>query len=189
MNDLLYALQGKGKFGEHTALRVRFPPNDYLDQEEVKKRPFLRYDYPGVRFSEKRGIDWDMSPQELFHLSDTLHHMSLIICYASSISVDAALLDRPVININFEPITGKSVDGSAIKFYAMAHYKKALETGGIRLVNSEQELITWVNAYLGNPLLDHEGRVRLAREQCQFLDGKSGERIGKFILEQLHVHS
>lgn len=185
MIDLLYALQQRGKFGKKAVLRVRFPPNDYFDHEEINKRPFLRYDYPGVRFSKKRGVDWDMSPGELSHLTDTLHHMSLLICYGSSISVDAALLDKPVININFEPVTRKSTDLSAIKFYGMTHYKKALETGGIRLVNSEEELIKWVTAYLEKPWLDHDGRVRLAREQCQFLDGKSGERIGKFILKQL----
>ncbi len=185
MIDLLYELRQKGRFGDHAVLRVRFPPNDYFDYEEINKRPFLRYDYPGVRFSKKRGVDWDMSPRELSHLTDTLRHMSLLICYGSSMSVDAALLDKPVININFEPVTCKSTDLSAVKFYGMTHYKKALETGGIRLVNSERELIKWVTAYLENPSLDHDGRARLAREQCQFLDGRSGERIGKFILKQL----
>jgi len=50
------------------------------------------------------------------------------------------------------------------------------------LVNNEKELIVWINKYLKNPEIDKEKRLALAKQQCQFLDGKSGERIGKFIL-------
>ena len=50
-------------------------------------------------------------------------------------------------------------------------------------MKSEEELVEWVNAYFKQPSLDREGRARLAKEQCEFLDGKSGERIGRFILE------
>ena len=66
----------------------------------------------------------------------------------------------------------------------MALYS-VLTEGEEILFPSEEELIKWVAAYLENPSLDHDGRARLAREQCQFLDGRSGERIGKFILKQL----
>ena len=67
----------------------------------------------------------------------------------------------------------------------MEHYRNALSAGGIRLVRSESELIKWTNGYLTNPQLDQEGRRMLVLEQCKFLDGKSGERIGKFILANL----
>ena len=54
------------------------------------------------RFSNKRGVDWDMSNNDLRHLHDTLENISILICYASSISIDAIVFDKPVININFE---------------------------------------------------------------------------------------
>lgn len=181
--DLLERLRKEGHFGENVSLHVRFSPNEFPEKEELARRPWLSYTHPGIRFSEHRGIDWDMDFEELRHLTDTLHHMSVMICYASSISVDAAVLDKPVINLNFE-IKPQQLLSSPTKFYQMTHYKKALDSGGIRLVNSKKELVESVRRYLNDPSLDAEGRKKLAGEQCQFLDGKSGERIGKFILSQ-----
>jgi len=100
MIDLLYFLERDGKLG-NTAVLVRFQPNDFFNEEEVKKRPFMRYDYPGKRFSSKRGVDWDMDAGDIQHLVDTLYHASLVICFASSIGIDSALFGRAVIKINF----------------------------------------------------------------------------------------
>jgi CDP-glycerol glycerophosphotransferase (TagB/SpsB family) len=183
--DLLYRLQGEGKFGADAAVLVRFQPNDFLDEAELKKRPHLIYDYPGIRFSGTRGVDWDMNAEHLKHLRDTLHHISLLVCYASSVSIDAAVFDKPIININFETRKVDSFEKASTKYYSFTHYKKALRAGGIRLVQNEGELVDWANQYLANPSIDREGRQRLVAEQCQFTDGKSGERIGKFILRLL----
>jgi len=136
-------------------------------------------------FSEERGIDWDLNFDDLRHLKNTLYHMSLIVCYASSISVDAAIFDKPVININFEIRPNELMVKSPTQFYRMTHYKKALETGGIKMAESSEKLLEWINRYINNPEVDREGRGRLVREQCQFTDGKSGERIGNFILENI----
>ncbi|MBI4992214.1 MAG: CDP-glycerol glycerophosphotransferase family protein [Candidatus Harrisonbacteria bacterium] len=181
--DLLYRLRDSGRFGDGADLLVRFQPNDFLDEAELKKRPHLKYDYPGTRFSSTRGIDWDMNAEHLKHLRDTLHHMSLLVCYASSVSIDAAIFDKPIININFETRKPDSFEESSTKYYSFTHYKKALATGGIRLASSEEELVAAIKEYLADSSPDREGRKRLVREQCQFVDGKAGERIGKFILE------
>lgn len=185
MMDLLDRLAKGGKFGEHVAVLVRFPPNDFIDPKELDKRPDLLYTYPGTRFSEKRGVDWDMNFAELKYLSDTLYHMSLLICYASSISIDAAALDRPIINLNFEIRPHEILSKSPTQFYKMEHYKKALDTGGIHLVGSEDELIELVKKYLENPALDRRARAMLVESQCKFKDGKSGERIANFVLSYL----
>ncbi len=183
--DLLEDLSKKGRFGEKVKVLVRFPPNDFIEEKELKKRPELLYDYPGTRFSEKRGVDWDMDSGELKHLSETLYHMSLLICYASSISIDAVVFDKPVINIDFE-LGGISVLAkSPTQFYQMEHYRQALRTGGICLVDSIEDLVSAVKKYLDNPALDQEGRKKLVEEQCVFTDGKSGERIGDFVLSHL----
>ncbi|TSD03976.1 MAG: hypothetical protein Greene071436_207 [Parcubacteria group bacterium Greene0714_36] len=185
--DMIEQYRREGAFGDGMELLVRFPPNDFVDQKEIKKRPWLRYQHPGVRFSEARGtgIDWDMTFPELEELANTLFHMSMVICYASSISVDAAVIDRPVINIGFELRPRVKGVKSPVQFYRQTHYEKALATGGIHLAHTREDLVEWVRQYLAHPECDREGRRRLATEQCAFLDGKSGERIGAFILDFL----
>jgi len=167
------------------SLFVRFPPNDFANQEEIRKRPWLRFYLPGRRFSKKRGTDWDMDFKDLALLSDTLRHASLVICYASSISIDAAVFDKPVVNLDFEVKPGQLMIKSPTRFFDMSHYKKALATGGIRLVHSKEELSDWVCKYLSDPSLDRGGRKRLLEEQCLLTDGNSGERAATRIISFL----
>ena len=181
--DLLRRWQAEGALPADVEFLVRFQPNDAVREEEIQKRPWLRYDRPGVRFSAERGVDWDMREPELRHLADTLFHSSLLICYASSLSVDAAIFGKPVININFEITPSEHMIKSPAQFYAMAHYGNALRTGGIRLVASSGELCAWIRRYLDDPALDQSGRQRLVEEQCGRLDGRAGERIAGAILQ------
>lgn len=184
MIDLIYAMRDQGAFGDHVSVLVRFPPNEQLDMREVARRPFLTYDYPGIRFTSERGSDWDMTADDTQHLIDTLYHMSLLVCYASSLSIDAAVFDKPVINVNFEVKKNQYLLKSPTQYYGTTHYQKALRAGGIRLAGSREELAAWAMRYLEDPSHDREGRKRLVREQCRFTDGKSGERIGTFVLHQ-----
>jgi len=183
--DLLHNLIERQRQIPNAQLFVRFQPNDFVDREELTRRPWLRYDLPGLRFGSERGGDWDMTREDAERLRDTLAHASLVISYASSLGIDAALMGRPVININFE--IGESAARvpslrSPTFYYGTEHYRKALATGGIRLVGSIEELMEWTRRYLDNPELDRHGRERLVSEQCAFTDGKSGERIARAVL-------
>lgn len=195
MIDRMHELNREGTLGPNVAMLVRFQPNDFFKEEEFQKRPWLVYTYPGTRFSDSQAVvannrvDWDMNAHDLQYLTDTLAHASLVVCYASSIGIDAALMGKPVINLNFEVHASARAQKSPTQFYKMEHYKKALQTGGLRLVNSETELIEWVNTYLRDPSRDADKRAELIRQQCVYTDGKSGERIGRFVLQATTIKS
>lgn len=182
MIDALHALVADERLVPNAELFVRFQPNDYFDERELAARPWMKYAYPGIRYGTVRGGDWDMDFAELANLTDTLAHISLLICYASSMSVDAAVFDKPVINIDFELKPARRMSKSPTQFYRMEHYQKALASGGIRVVRNTHELADWINHYLNDPGLDRAGRKRLIREQCGKLDGRAGERIAREII-------
>ena len=181
--DLLTAWIKEGKITAQ--LLVRFQPNDFFNEVELKKRPSLIYDWPGIRFSKERGVDWDMSFADLKHLTDTLFHADLFVCYASSMSIDAAIFDKPVINIDFEVRPKEVMAKSPTYFYQMTHYQNAVRTGGIKYPKSKEEFLRNINDYLANPSADRSGRARLIREQCGAVDGRAGERIGEFIISKI----
>lgn len=185
MIDLLRSLIDRSLVPEGTELLVRFQPNDAVDPELLEARPWLKYDVPGTRFSNLRGTDWDMSDKDTQRLMDTLYHASLFICYTSSLSVDAAVFGKPVINVNFELQKIEKPSESPIQYYQMAHYKNAIRSGGIKVVNDKDELLRWINVYLENPGIDEDKRKRLVHEQCGPMDGRAGERIGSFTLNYL----
>lgn len=180
--DLLRRWVSAGTLPADVDFLVRFQPNDFVDEAEIAKRPWLHYDRPGVRFTKERGVDWDMSGAELRHLADTLSHAALLVCYASSLSVNAAVFGKPVINIGFEITPRVRLRKSPTQFYAMEHYRNALQSGGIRLVQDKEELLQWLHRYLEDPRVDSPGRARLVAEQCSFSDGQAGARIARAVL-------
>ncbi|MBI4114515.1 MAG: CDP-glycerol glycerophosphotransferase family protein [Candidatus Niyogibacteria bacterium] len=185
--DMLQSFITDGKIKRDSALLVRYPPNDFADEEEIKKRPRIYFDIPGVRFTKKRGfgLDWDMTKNDLQHLLDTLHHADVFVSYASTLVLDVVVFDKPIININFELKNDLPLSHTPTSFYATEHYQKALRTGAIRMAASPNELIECINTYLSRPSEDSKGRARLRHEQCWKLDGKAGERTATFLLELL----
>jgi hypothetical protein len=57
-----------------------------------------------------------------------------------------------------------------------------LDIGGIRVAHNFDELFAYVNAYLDDPTLDREGRARIVERECRAIDGKTGERVGQYVL-------
>lgn len=171
-----------GQFGRNVHVIVRFPPNDTVEiKRELHKKRFS-FVTPGIRFSSQRGVDWDMNFSDLQSLADNVYHSSLVICPPSTMSIDAAILDKPIININFSQNKSNSFYKIPKSFYKMSHYKNILRHGGIQLVKNGEELADIINIYLKNPGKDSAGRKIIAKEQVGKLDGKSGERIANFIL-------
>ena len=122
------------------------------------------------------------------HLADSIFHSDLVITWASTMIIDAALFDKPVILVGFD-VTPRSYGESILQYYDYDHQRAILATGGARLVRSSAELKEWVMRYLADPSLDAAGRERLRREFCGPLDGKSGERLGKYLLGSLKSNS
>lgn len=174
MVKLLNQLIEDGKLGAGKyKIIVRFPPNDFVRKESLVVYPHVIYDIPGVRFATVRGQDWDMKPEELDHLRDLLANTSLVICYYSSLSIDAAVFNVPVININFDFYDPKKRH----PYYETTHYSKVSAVGGIKLVTSKDDLINAARNYLIDPQLDSQWRRLLVDQQAYKLDGKSAQRI------------
>lgn len=192
--QMIDLLQEKIKNNEiaSSELLVRFQPNDFIDEKELKKRNDLKYDYPGKRFTSKRGVDWDMDGEDLKNLADTLKNMSVLVCFASSISMDALAYDKPTVAIGFEPISesGKRLlQKSPIQYYHTEHYINVMNTNGVTIAHNPDELVLKINLYLENPSYNQANRIKLKKEQWQFEDGKSGERIANFVRNEINYKS
>lgn len=184
--NLLIESQIKDLISHDVQIIVRFPPNDVVNLESVRNIENVIIEQPGLRFSSKRGMDWDMSEKDNKHLLDLLYNSSLVVCPPSSISIDAAVFDKPIINIKFEQYNSGYKNQNINLFYDVDHYNNIIKTGGIKIVKDEQELIFWINKYLDDPKIDSEERKIIVSEQCYNLDGKSGEKTANFILKYLN---
>ncbi len=128
---------------------------------------------------------WDASHEEMVHLMNELAHAAVLVTYATTLAIEAAIFDTPVVNIAFR-FPDEPEDGPFFgMYYRSSHYSNIVATGGVELAGSMDELVRMIDdAMMHRERLRAERRVIIDRLAFGN-DGKSGERVGRFILECL----
>ena len=124
---------------------------------------------------------WAPTGPEVDHLAHLLHHSAVLLNVASTTTVDAAALDRPVVNISFDGERPLAWIRSCRRFYSFYHYRRIVSTGGVRVVESAAECVKEIEAYLEDPARDAAGRQRIVSETCYRVDGNSSRRIAEVV--------
>lgn len=182
--ELLYGKIKGGAFKEPCQLMVRLHPKDVYDvYKRFENLPDLVLQTAGRR--GKTNDSWNPTREDMYGLAETMTHSDVVVNIASTITIDAACFDTPVVNLAFDGFSTKPYEKSCKRYYNFNHYKRIVETGGITIANTIEETVQQIQRYLDNPALEAEGRARIREEQCYRLDGKSGERIGRYLIELL----
>ena len=116
------------------------------------------------------------------HLADLICHSDVVVAFASTLAIDAIVFDKPVVFVGFDGSNKRPYWKSLRRFYDYDHQKSILETGGVVLAKTPQELLFSVGKYISDPGLDSEKRKHILNERCWRLDGRSGERLAKVII-------
>ena len=117
-------------------------------------------------------------PDDVRFLANLTQHSDLNVNWASTMTLDFALRDKPVVNIGFDAVDPAPGRISASKIYSVfEHYRPVCELGAVGLARSAAELAAHVNAYLANPALDRENRRRLVALEVGWPVGESSRRI------------
>jgi CDP-glycerol glycerophosphotransferase (TagB/SpsB family) len=126
-----------------------------------------------------------MEQSDLRLLRDTLAYTDVLVNTASTISIDAAALDKPVVNIKFD-LHKTDYIHSVRRYFDMVHYKPFVGSQATCLATSFDEMLTMIERYLDNSEFEHEQRYQLAKTMCYKVDGKSAERISSYLLDALY---
>ncbi len=176
-----------GAWRHEVQVLVRLPPRDafgaYAPFQHLPgvliERPFRSTVTTGD------GLAIDITADNQQHLADTMRHSDVVVNVASTISIEAAIFDTPVVNISFDGEIPSPWERSACRYYRFTHYVNITRHGAVRVAREPAQLVELVGRYLDNPSLDREGRRRVVLEQCQFLDGRAAERVATFVAEEL----
>lgn len=145
---------------------------------------FLQFPSPAYAASRFQS-GWQTDHGDREELAESLHHCDLLINVASTMSLDAAALNRPTICIGFDGYQNNTYYHSVLKHYDFTHYLPVMKSGGIRLARSPEELREHLTAFLQDPNLDTEGRRELAQLMNPYGDGCSSERIIQVLREKI----
>jgi hypothetical protein len=175
-----------GRFGD-AQLLVRLHPRDDLDRyHQFRGTPRLLVEKPFKKTVKSGdGLDVDITSENQQHLADTLRHSDVIVTVASTIAIEASIFDTPVVDVSFDGDTPLEFERSARRYYRFTHYANITRAGAAPVAETPEALVDHVARYLDDRSLDRAGRQRVVREQCQFTDGKSSERIAQFVVDEL----
>lgn len=167
-------------------LLVRLHPKDEINRyRKFKEKKNIILDSPG-KFDSALLDHWNPNQRDITHLIATLKYSDLIINIASTMTIEAALFDKPIINIAFNGYKEKCYLESVRRYYDYTHYSNIVKTGGVKIAKSPEELIFFINQYFKNPSLDKKERGKIVREQTWKFDGKASERVANYIREFLN---
>lgn len=174
---------------DHLYLVVRPPPGDPVDMTGVPKDPRIIINEPGTRFpwAGERLIDTEMSPQDDDWLAATLAHCELLVSGFTTLTVDAARFDKPIIVVGFDAKTPLPYDESVLRQLEFDHFQPILKSGGARVVRDEMELKLAIEEYLAHPECDRDARRQMLLGQCLRDDGSSSARLFQVILEKMKL--
>ncbi len=125
---------------------------------------------------------WTLSSAEdQARLTSTIFHADVCVNVASTMSLDAAILDRPVVNIDFS-MERDSPRGLLYAEYGADHYRPLVESGGVRLAHGWDELVLLLERAVVDPALDGSERQAMVRRECGVVDGASASRVADALL-------
>ena len=181
-----------GQLPKGTQILVRYRPGTPpIKDGLLKKSSHLTVTEPCLKTFEVYNLqspseDFEWTKDNVELLSNSLKFSDVVINTVSTLSVDAAAFDKPVVNVRFDADPATPPEHSVMVMLPDHDHYKAIEaSGGVKLVYSMNEMLAAISAYLENPKLDFEGRERLRREQIVFMDGLAGKRIADFIKGEL----
>jgi len=179
---LLKRLLDSGAFVTPVQFLVRFPPGDVLDVSVIEGDQRFIIDKPGTAITARRKEN-EISKSDNAHLEDSLFHSDLVLTLVSTMAIDGAVFDKPVVILGFD-VPG-ATEQSVRTFSVRLHFRKILGSGLLSVPQNEADFLAQINAYLSNPALDREKRAELVSRYAFALDGKSAERVANAILTKL----
>lgn len=163
----------------------RRPMFEYIDLAQRFRN--VTTDVPAV--SSER-LSCDVPESDYRRLAALLAHCDVLVNAFSTTTLEACLLDKPVVLVSQDAhradgLRDDSPEGRP--FHLDTHMEPVLAAGAARVAATFDEVVDAVDAYLGDPSADAPARARVAAEECGPTDGRSGKRIGRFLVSMFAV--
>lgn len=185
---ILMDLVRNGRIKGDAQVLLRPAPVDGGTRYEELRRDYPELIYASPQWTHGGGDTWRgtmPTSEDIQFLTNLTRHADINVNQASTITLDFAIHDKPIVNIAFD-IADPPVFGTPLWdfFYQWEHYRPVVDLKAARFAQSPDELAEHINAYLDNPALDRDGRRRLVALEIGHPVGQSVSRTLR-VLEQI----
>ena len=175
----------EGAFGPDMQLIVRPHPQNVqggmADMSWGPRLESIKSDKVGVDYPSlvKSKLPWSMQDHDMRRLSNLLAGCTVCINFGSTVSIDALMVDKPVIVVAFDAHENLPWYKSGRRQMDYIHYYKLVELGGVKVANSFVEFTDHLNHYINDPDADWDLRQNTLYQECGENDGKATERVAE----------
>ena len=119
-------------------------------------------------------------------LTYLLRYSDVMVNYFSTISLEAAICDLPVIHLGYDAYTFGHRYGITSEFQQrQTHNRRKLRLAASKVATNEEELISFIDRYLSDSALEREQRHAYAISECGDLDGNAGARLVDMLVSRM----
>lgn len=162
---------------------IRLHPMNPADLSKFVPTKQFVVDDPNSSYYGDHAKEYEMGIEHVNHLADSLFHCDLILNSVSSLIIDAAIFDKPIVTISFDGWEKNvSFSRSVLTEQSNEWLQVLLDKGLSPKATNVEEMYNLINQYLEYPELDREKRAQFVESHCYKLDGKAPERIINAIL-------
>lgn len=173
-------------------LLIRLHPNHFMNEPlYIGEREHIRQlarQLPHVHVVEPVPLGGELgyySGEDMPEKTSMMVHSDIFLTVYSTMVVEAAIHDRPIISVCFDAPGGWNKPGKfslpLSKIGDWPTHQRFRQAGAGKVAYVESELRETINAYLAQPQLDREQRQAFIRKECTFTDGSAGRRTGEFL--------
>lgn len=195
--ELLLEANRKNRFNDPVAFLIRMHPaylssdgkgkEQYIDRYNGKIERLAREYGDSVSFVQPRlkrlndGIDTSL--EDLFLLAETLVHADVLLTEYSTVMIEAAIFDLPIINVG---LFGYRDTVKPLRYLeTFTHIRRLLKPGASKNAYTLDQLVAFINDYLKAPEMESEQRKALVRQEASVNAGCAGDATGKILLNLL----
>ncbi len=194
--EALARLVAEERLAEPSQLLVRLHPNHFMDEPLYageRERIFqLARELPNVHVVEPVPLGGELgyySGEDMPEKTSMMAHSDVFLTVYSTMVVEAAIHDRPIVSVCFDAPGGWNQPGkfslALSKIGDWPTHRRFREAGAGKVALNEAELREAIDCALRDPDSEHAARQAFIQRECTFVDGRAGERTAEYLLSKI----
>jgi hypothetical protein len=166
-----------GRVAGHPHVVLRTAPVDVGTRFDPLRRRYPELVDAAPRWRLQPGQGWHAAyptTDDIAALATLTAGADVNVNMASTMSIDFALRDTPVVNVGFDR---DPAGRRAASYYGFEHYRPVVELGAVRVATDPAELADHVSDYLHRPERDRAGRRAIVELELGVPVGRSGAAV------------
>jgi len=167
-----------GEIKNNPIILFRIHPVDPIDRWKpiLKDAKNIVFDEPWKTPVSGKGRV-NIQKVDIEKLVSILYHTQVHINASSTMTIDGAIFDKPQIGPAYDDQPGGKYNRIVKDLYKREHFIPIVNSGGLELANSREELISLVNSAFNYPGRLSSERQKMVKEICTYNDGRSTDRL------------